>query len=410
MAFEYASEQGGLAEATVMGAERHLLPAVNAAFCNGISGHALELDDIHTESSLHPGVVVVPTALAACERAGADGETLLKAVVLGYEVMTRMGMAIDPKAHYARGFHPTATCGCFGALAAAGYVFGLSFQEFLNGYGIAASMASGLLEFSYSGSWVKRFQVGWAAHSGVTAAILAKKGFTGSPTAITGRYGFLRSHSDTVHPEALSEALGETYEVSRTQIKYFACCTYQHAALTGVIQMIKEREFRAGDVARIDIGVVEPALRLTYEPREAKVKPQSIVDAQFSLPYGVAVCVLFGNASINEYNETLLQDASVLELAGKVYVRYEPELDKYYPKYFPAKVEITLNSGERLQKTVTSPKGYPDNPLSDVELEDKFGTLAGRVFQEDRVKVLLEAVRTLETVEDLRSFARLLGT
>lgn len=408
--FDVAREQGGSPEAIVWGREKTMLPAASAAFCNGVSAHALELDDVHTPSSVHPGVVVVPAALAVCERERADGKTLLKATVLGYEVMTRVGMAVDPKAHYEHGFHPTSTCGCFGALAAAGFVMGLTPEQFLNGFGIASGMASGLLEFSCSGSWVKRFQAGWATHSGLIAAMLAKKGFTGPPTAITGPYGFLKSHSHSVHPERLSERLGERYEVCNTQIKYYACCGYQHAALSAVIELLKSHRFSPEDVERIDVGVVEPALRLTYEPRERKIEPQSIVDAQFSLPYGVAVTLLFGSAFVDQFSESLLRDSHVLDLARRVFVHHSPALDQYYPKYFPAEVEITLANGDILTRTVIAPKGHPENPLTQDELERRFKKLTGMALTEKRSEHILEMLQRLEGLKTVSELADALSS
>ena len=407
---EFAAEQGGTSEAIVIGSKELLLPAASAAFCNGVSAHALELDDVHTPSSLHPGAVVIPAALAMSERMQADGETVVRAIILGYEVMTRMGMAVDPKTHYARGFHPTSTCGCFGALAAAGLVLNLSSDEFLNGFGIAASLASGLLEFSHSGSWVKRLHTGWAARSGVTAAMLAKKGFTGPPTAITGPYGFLKSFSHSARPERLSLNLGETYAICNTQVKYYACCTYQHAALTGVIDLMKTYGVKCSEIRKIEIGVVQPAIPLTYEPRETKVAPQSIVEAQFSLPYGIAVATLFGDASIKQYTHQLLRDPRVLDLASKVYVFYDSALDKYYPRYFPATVKILLTDGSTLSCTTISPKGHPENPLTDDELERRFILLASATIPQQKARALLGALCKVMELKDVRMLSGLLST
>lgn len=407
LAFEHVAEQAGREEATAIGPRAAKVPAANAAFCNGVSAHALELDDVHLASSLHPGVVVVPAAIAACERAGASGEDLLKSVTIGYEVMTRMGIAVDPKAHYAHGFHPTSTCGVFGAAAAAAHAFGLNREQLVNALGIAASTASGLLEFSYSGSYVKRFHTGWAAHAGLTAALLAGRGFSGPPTAVEGECGFLRSYSHVTHPEALSGGLGDDYAVCNTQVKFYACCTYQHAALTGMKDLMTSRGFGADDVVRVDVGVVEPAMRLTYEPRESKIAPQSIVDAQFSLPYGIAVMMLLGGASIDQYTGSLLQDPRVLDAAAKVYVRYAPSLDQYYPRYFPAQVTVSLLSGETVSGIFTAPKGHPENRLTEEEMRSRFVTLTRGVLGDDGAAALHRALSQVESQNDVRSLSPL---
>ena len=177
-------------EATVFGDSRTWTPAV-AALLNGTMGHSLDFDDTHADSSLHPSAPVVPAAFAVGEMVGASGREVLTAIVAGYEVCCRLGNALDPTSHYARGFHPTATAGTYGAAAAAGKLFGLSEQQLIYAFGVSGSQAAGSLQFLVNGAWNKRYQVGASAMNGVIAATLAKNDFVGAIESVEGKHGLL---------------------------------------------------------------------------------------------------------------------------------------------------------------------------------------------------------------------------
>ena len=187
--------------AGVFGDSARYTPA-GAAFLNGALGHSLDFDDTHAAGSLHPGCPVIPAALAAGEMAGASGADVLAAIIAGYEVTCRVALALPAGDHYQRGFHPTATCGAFGAAAAAARVFGLDAERVASAFGIALSQSAGSLQFLANGAWTKRFQVGWAAMAGLTAATLAREGFKGAADAIEGRHGFLRAYAPSPDPGA----------------------------------------------------------------------------------------------------------------------------------------------------------------------------------------------------------------
>src|SRR5499426_4350275 len=190
----------GEGEATVFGDAKTWTPAV-AALLNGALGHSLDFDDTHADSSLHPSAPVVPAAFAVGGILGASGHDVLTAIVAGYEVCCRLGNALDPTSHYARGFHPTATAGTYGAAAAAAKLFGLSKQQIISAFGVAGSQAAGSLQFLVNGSWNKRYQVGAAAMNGVIAATLARNEFIGSTEAVEGKHGLLVGYSDNPHPD-----------------------------------------------------------------------------------------------------------------------------------------------------------------------------------------------------------------
>src|SRR5438876_6975643 len=207
-AADLAIKLGGAGKASIIGT-RLQTSAVWAALANGTAAHAVELDDVTTESSLHPGVAVIPAALALAEDLDASPSALLEAIVAGYEVTMRVGNALNPASAYARGFHPTGVAGVFGATVAAGRLLALNAEALTRALGIAGTMASGSLEYLADGAWTKRLNPGWAGHAGITAARLAQAGFTGPATVFEGRLGVLHAYTDAPNPERLLDGLGE---------------------------------------------------------------------------------------------------------------------------------------------------------------------------------------------------------
>jgi len=203
-------------ESTVFGDSKTWTPAV-AALLNGALGHSLDFDDTHADSSLHPSAPVVPAAFAVGEMVGASGRDVLTAIVAGYEVCCRLGNALDPTSHYARGFHPTATAGTYGAAAAAAKLFGLSEKQIIAAFGVSGSQAAGSLQFLVNGAWNKRYQVGAAAMNGVIAATLARNDFVGATESVEGKHGLLAGYTDDAHPDKAVAELGKTYETLKNR-------------------------------------------------------------------------------------------------------------------------------------------------------------------------------------------------
>src|SRR5437763_11046767 len=197
--------------ATVCGDTKTYSPSI-AALLNGALGHSLDFDDTHADSSLHASAPVVPAAFAVGEMVGASGRDVLTAIVAGYEVCCRLGNALDPTSHYARGFHPTATAGTYGAAAAAAKLFGLSKEQIIAAFGVSGSQAAGSLQFLVNGAWNKRYQVGAAAMNGVIAATLARNDFVGATESVEGKHGLLVGYSDDAHPAKVVAGLGEIFE------------------------------------------------------------------------------------------------------------------------------------------------------------------------------------------------------
>ena len=211
-----------------------------AALANGIAAHSLELDDVVNAASLHPGVSIMSAALPAGSQAGVNGKDFITAVVAGYEVTVKLGIALDPAAHYARGFHPTATCGTLGAAITAAKLLNVDLSTLSNAIGIAGSQAAGSMEFLSDGAFTKRFHAGWSAHSGIIAAQLAKDGFTGPHTILEGKFGFLHAYSSNSNPEKILSGWGHPYEIMRTSIKPHACCRYKQGPIDSILKIVRK--------------------------------------------------------------------------------------------------------------------------------------------------------------------------
>ena len=396
---------GATGDATVLGAAERL-SAPHAALANGAAAHALEMDDTHQGGSIHLGATVFSAALAAAEMTGAGGRLVLNAAVAGYEVAARLAMALGPAAHYRRGFHPTGTCGAFGAAAAAGLVFGLDARRLAAALGIAGSQAAGSMEFLANGAWTKRLHPGWAALGGLHAAALARAGFRAPTTILEGRSGFLHAYSDGADPAALHPS-GE-YELLRTSIKPHACCRYMQGPIDGALALRSAHRIEPSAVERVEVGMLAAGFPIVCEPLDAKRRPGSVVDAQFSLPYGIAVALVCGSASPAEFAPPRLADPTVIDLATRVVPVRDGHLDAAFPRQWPCWIRIVLRGGRVHELAVSHPRGDPENFPTPAELDAKFRTLAARTLPDaavDRVAAAIDGFAATPSVAPLLAAA-----
>ncbi|MDI7260501.1 MAG: MmgE/PrpD family protein [Thermodesulfobacteriota bacterium] len=379
-----------------------------SAMANGISAHAIEMDDVNNEASLHPGVVVFPAALATSEMVGGAGKKFIEAVVLGYEVMIRLGRALGAQNSYKRGFHPTGICGPFGSSVAASKLLGLREKEILSALGIAGSQAAGSMEYLAQGAWTKRFHPGWAAHSGMIAAQLAKKGFRGPTSIIEGRDGFLHSYSDGADETKVLEGVGSQYEILRTSVKPHACCRYMQPPIDAILKIVKENDLPPEKVEKVRAGVLRAGAHLIAEPLEEKYTPQSIVDAQFSMPFGAAVAILYRKAGLGEFHLSKIRSEEVKRMMRRVECVTDPDLEKTFPKQWCATAEILTKDSMKYFTRVEYCKGDPENPLSWDEVIEKFNDLSGRVLTRERRLKIVDQVKNFEKIRNLQKWSSLL--
>ena len=362
---------------TIIGTRIRTIPGL-AAMANGAAAHAIEMDDTHSAGSIHLGATMYSAALALAETMPeTSSDAFLAAVVAGFEAAARIAMAVQPKEHYALGFHMTATCGVFGAAITSAKLLGLTAGQTLAAVGIAGSMAAGSMEFLADGAWTKRIHPGLAAQNGIHAALLAAEGFTGPLRILEGRDGFLRGYSRNPVSECLIENLGESFEILHTAVKPHACCRYMQGPIDAILAIMRENNLEAGQIHRIEVAVLEAGWGIVAEPRAKKFNPESVVDAQFSMPFGVAVAAIDGAAGLDQFTVEKARSSQACELMSKVELVKDPRIEETFPKEWPARVTMELENGRRFEKFVRYPKGDPENPLSWDEMRAKFRRLAG---------------------------------
>ncbi|MDI7261191.1 MAG: MmgE/PrpD family protein [Thermodesulfobacteriota bacterium] len=391
--YSWAKDQRVGGRSTVVGGGFKTSPLI-AALCNGTSGHSVEMDDFHKGSVLHPGVVVVPAVLAVGEEVGTSGRDSLLAFVLGYETMIRIGMASLGTQHQL-GFHPTGTCGIFGSAAAASRLYGLKEEKIVHALGISGTQASGLLEYKTSGDWTKRLQAGMASSRGILCAQLASYGFTGPSTILEGPYGFLKVFCAKYDVDLIGQKLGEKWMIEGISFKPYASCRFSHAPIDAFLHILNEEDLEADEIEWVKVEVSEQAIRSIMYPEERKYRPETVVDAQFSLPYCLAVAGLFRKVTPREFEAERLKDERILSFARKVGAFAVETYTKRYPRHIGCGVTLRAR-GKTFSHEVIDSKGDPEVPFSYEELEQKFKKLTDGILEISLQEKLIGKVRRFE--------------
>lgn len=366
-----------------------------AAFVHGAAGHSLEMDDTHNASSLHPGVVAIPAAMAVAEEFNRSAREMIEAIVVGYEVALRIGEAAGPSALYARGFHPTAVVGAFASAAVAGKLMKLDRDRLVSALGLAWSFASGNMSFQTEGSWAKRMQVGHACQMGVQAARLAAMGAPG-PAGALDAGGFFVSYAGAFNREALREGLGARVKIGEVSIKPYACCRYNQGPVDLLIGMRENDHLKPGSVLSVTINIPKTGMPLVAEPIERKREPRDAVEAQFSLPYSAAVALLAGAAGPEQYGEPWLSDPRVRALARRVVCEPDPRVEALYPAKWATRVVVLTKGGHELRESAEFSLGDPQKPMKAEQLIAKFNAIAGPALEDGAAENILEAIMECE--------------
>jgi 2-methylcitrate dehydratase PrpD len=379
--------------------------AANAALANGTAAHALDYDDMCFVSLAHPSAPLVAAALAAAELAGASGRAVLDAYVVGFEIEGRLGRAMNPR-HYQRGWHCTATLGTIAAAAAAARLLGLDTGATGHALAIAASEASGLKE--NFGTMVKPLHAGLAARNGIVAALLAQAGMTASDAAIDGRQGFLAA-MDSEHPslEPFATDLGTRWEIVDTGItvKLYPSCAGTHPTLDALLDLQRREGFSAAEVDSIDAGVdaIVPTI-LLYD------RPSSGLEGKFSLPFCAAAAVVHGSVGVETFSAAVLRDPAVRAMQERITMRVDPTLDATAASLTQARVTVRLRDGRVLTAMANGARGYPERPASDQELATKFTACATTALSASAASDVLEQLRAIESIADVRTLTARLST
>jgi 2-methylcitrate dehydratase PrpD len=375
-----------------------------AALANGTAAHALDFDDMCFVSLAHPSAPLVPAALAAAESAGTSGRAMLDAYVVGFEVEGRLGRVMNPR-HYQRGWHCTSTLGTIGAAAAASRLYGLNADTAAHALAIAASSASGLKE--NFGTMTKPLHAGLAARSGVLAADLARAGLTASAQALDGPQGFL--HAMDSEAAALGDALadlGRRWEIIDTgvTVKLYPSCAGTHPTLDAVLDLRRDHNLLADDIAAIDVGVdrVVPTI-LLYD------RPATGLEGKFSMPFCVAAAIVYGRVDIGTFMPDRLSDPAIISFMPRISMRVDPSLDDgAAPALTRARVTIRMRDGRVLSADADGARGYPARPASDAELDAKFLGCARGAISSASADRALAMLRSFEQLGDVKALTELL--
>src|SRR5262245_45246246 len=398
----YVSDLGARREATVWGSAVATTVA-EAAFANGVSGHALDFDDVHASVHGHPCTTLVPAILPAGEASGSSGRDVLAAYAIGLEVGGKLGIAFG-NGHYQRGWHSTATTGVFATAAAAARLLGLNVAQLRNALGMAASQASGLLR--NFGTMTKPFHAGHAARCGVQAALLARAGFTADISIFDGDTSFLRTYgeADAQPLEPLLEHLGKPWEAVKPGISYkrWPCCYCNHRTISVMREMLKTHDIRPADVQAIEIGFPPGTdTPLIY------TNPQTGLEAKFSIEYSAAATALDGKVGIDTYTDVMVNRPEARAMLKKVR-RYRIDDAKMYSGAVGYNDVLVRTSRGEFKVRENRAPGSPDWPMSAAERNEKFLDCAGRVLGSAGAKRVLDMLITTASLANLAELTRAL--
>jgi 2-methylcitrate dehydratase PrpD len=399
---------GGPSESTVIGRGAKV-SAANAALANGTLAHGLDFDDTREDAIVHTGSVCVPAALAVGEALHASGRQVLEAIIAAVEVMCRVGLAVPGRFH-ARHYHPTALAGSFAAAAAAGKLFGLAEDQLVHAFGISGSQASGIIEYLTDGSWTKRVHPGWAAHAGITAAVLAESGFTGPETVFEGAHGFYQAFAggyDDARLSALVASLGRRWEIQALTFKPYPCGSIAHPYMDCALRLRDRHKLQADDIMEIRCRTAEGPVPRLWEPLAAKHAPPNGYAAKFSLPYLIALMIVNGRAGIADFSDRAVRDERVLGLARRVSYEIDPTID--YPRRFIGDVRARLADGRVIVERQEHSRGGPGDPMSREELEAKFRGNAAVVLADEQIERVVDGVTELSALPSLEPLMNRLG-
>lgn len=359
-----------------------------AALYNGTAAHAAELDDSFRDAMVHPGAAAIAAALAVAQAMNASGERFLRAVVLGYEVSTRIGVIMG-RPHY-RHWHSTGTVGTFGAAAAAACAFGLDKAAFAHALALAATFAAGLQQAFRLESMAKPLHAGRAAEAGVLAAQLAAAGMRSSLDVLEGEAGLGQAMSSGPDWSALGETLGRDFHITRLTFKNHVGCGHTFAAIDGALALQQQHGFTHDEIEHLHLGVYQATLDIAPH-----VAAQDADQAKFSLHYMVATALVHGSVRLAAFEPARLNDAATRALMSRITKSLDPEVDAAFPGRRGARVQVTLRDGRRFAHLQSDRKGDPELPLSDADLEGKLVELAAPAMGEAATRALIGRIRGL---------------
>jgi 2-methylcitrate dehydratase PrpD len=368
--------------------------AAAAALVNGTAAHGEDFDDTFEGGPVHAGAVVVPAVLAACEQHACDGAAALRGIAVGVDVLCRLSLVV-PKAVHKSGFHPTAVFGALGAAAGVAAALGLDRKQIIDSLGISASMASGIIEYLAEGAWTKRMHAGWAAQSGLRAALMARAGFNGPRTVFEGAHGLFHgfAHTTDGNYDALIGDFGQRWVTQTIAFKPYPCGTMTHPYID-CARRLSARGIKPEQITEIVCDVGEGTVHRLWEPLAAKQKPANGYAGKFSQPYCIAAGLVRGHVGLGDFTDEAVADERVLAVAAKVRYRIDPA--NPYPNEFTGHIRATLADGRVVEERQPHFRGGTKEPLTRGDIEDKFMLNCRHGgWSEQKTEAALRLARTL---------------
>ena len=345
------------------------LSAAGAAFVNGTAAHGEDFDDTFEGGPVHAGAVIVPAVLAACERHNPDGASALVGIAVGVETICRLSL-VAPKAVHKAGFHPTAVFGAMAAAAGVAAALKLDRRQIVDALGIAGSMASGIIEYLAEGAWTKRMHAGWAAQSGLRAALLAQNDFSGPRTVFEGTHGLFHgfAHTTKGNYDALIGDFGRRWVTETLAFKPYPCGTMTHPYIDCARRLAAR--VKAADIKELVCEVGEGTVHRLWEPLADKQRPSNGYGGKFSTPYCIAAGFVRGNVGLSDFSDAAVKEPAVVAVASKV--RYVIDPDNPYPNNFTGHIRAILNDGSVVEERQPHMRGGAHEPLTRADIADKF--------------------------------------
>jgi len=404
----FIGELGGKKECSIVGLSGKF-PCLNATLANTTIGTNTSFGAIHKSTIIHLPEVLFPATLAVAERQKASGKDLILAIVIGAEIMGRLGIATGTRNTYARGFHPTSVYGPLGCAVAAGKLLRLSEGEFAEALSIAGVQAAGssVHAANYPSSW--SLQIGRAAQSGVLAAMLAQRGFGGLEMIFEDKRGFLNAYSESSDPKKVTERLGQTYEIKDLVLKRFGVGVYMMTAIECLLEILQSHQISAAEIEEITAKLTTVVMPLVGFPEY----PENRAGAQVSCRYVLAVTALMGNQitySLEHVAAKNRKDPRVIDMFNRTRVVGDPELDKVFPEKKSCILTLRTKDGRQFTQRNDGPfKGDPENPLSEEDIETKFNTMTLPVLGQKKASQIIRDIKELERLDDVSKLVKSLA-
>ena len=396
----YGSLESGSANARVWGHTETFSP-LRAAYMNAMTGHVLEMDDVHTRSKTHIGTVVIPSAWAFAEHFNSSGKQFLEAVICGYEVMARIGMGFGVSSHRDKGWHATSTAGTFGAAAASAKLMGLTAEQVLYAFGLAGTQSFGLWAFLEDGATNKTLHPAHAAMTGMESALLAKAGMTGARHILDARDGGLyRATSDASDISLVNAGLGTVFEILHLDKKPYPCCRSTHCAIDAAKNLREKYGLVPEAIDKVHVKTYRAGFNQCGRT-ETSLNPGTPAEARFSTPFTAACVFLDGNVELRHFLPENIRRPEIRKLLSRISVAEDNEFSALYPAHWGCEMTATTLSGEQFSARISDASGSPESPLSDEQVREKFLSLSAPVLGKNSGP----ALQQLLSLEDAHSLA-----